>query len=235
MNIGRYTCCLITFVSFLLPLSFNGNSDAAPLAEYKEALKVISDFAKEMCDEIPLEGEGENVELSGEAKAELDWMLKKLANIGIKGAGKYQKSDYQGVLREDLAVTLKESRDCKLEIFNQLKGILLDLPHEGPKEVERPRPHSGTIIYPSVWGTSNYSIELGDDLQFKVISVSKTNIVKVTVKAKKSHNEIASKSLSVGESISFRHNGYLYEVLLDHIERAGLRQRRAGFFTVYRE
>ncbi len=126
MNIIRYTLCLITFVPFLLLFSFNGNSDATPLEEEKEALKVILDFANQICDEITLEGEGENLELSGEAKAELDWLLKKLANLGIKGAATYQKAEYEGVLREDLAEVLKDSRDCKLEIFNQLKSIFFE-------------------------------------------------------------------------------------------------------------
>lgn len=128
MNIARYTLCLITFVSFFLSFAFDRISDASPLEEYKEALKVISDFANEMCDEIPLEGEAENVELSGEAKAELHGMLKKLATLGIKGAGTYQKSGYEGVIQKDLAGILKDSRDCKLEIFNQLKSIILGIP-----------------------------------------------------------------------------------------------------------
>ncbi|MCP5002645.1 MAG: hypothetical protein GY941_01645 [Planctomycetes bacterium] len=127
MNIVRYTLCLITFVfmSFFLSFSFDGHSDAASLEEFSKALELIKEFAKEMCEEeIPLEGKTGSVELSGKAKAELDWLLKKLANIGIEGAGSYKETKYQGLLQEDLAKILKDSRDCKLEILNQLKSII---------------------------------------------------------------------------------------------------------------
>ncbi len=95
------------------------------MEENKEALAVISDFAKEMCDKISLEGAAENVKLSGEAKAELSGLLKKLVKLGIKGAADYQGSEYQGVLQRDLVTVLKESRDCRITIFNELKDLFL--------------------------------------------------------------------------------------------------------------
>ncbi len=127
MNIVRYTLCLIAFVSFL----FAGISGAASLKEHKEALKVISDFANEMCDKIPIKGKGENVELTGEARAGLNGLFKKLANIGIEGVADYQKSEYEGLLQKDLAATLKDSRNCKLEILNQLKSIIFTSNDDG--------------------------------------------------------------------------------------------------------
>lgn len=127
MNIVRYLICLITFVSFFLIISFNRISDAVNLEENEKALKVISDFADRICDEIPLQGESGSIKLSGDAKAELSGLFKKLANLGIEGAGTYQKSDYQGVLQEDLVEILNDSRDCKLKIFKELKSIILDI------------------------------------------------------------------------------------------------------------
>lgn len=128
MNIVRYTICLITFVLFSLSSLFNGISDAANLEEYEKALNVIEKFAKKMCDEISQEGKSENIELSGEAKAELklNWLVKKLVDIGIEGAADYQKKEYEGVLRKDLADILKDSRDCKREIFRELKSIFFE-------------------------------------------------------------------------------------------------------------
>jgi hypothetical protein len=52
-------------------------------------------------------------------------MLKKIANLGIEGAAKYQTSDWQGVLQRDLAEQLNRSRNCKLEVFKDLKDRLL--------------------------------------------------------------------------------------------------------------
>ncbi|MHC4269880.1 MAG: phosphopantetheine-binding protein [Planctomycetota bacterium] len=129
MTIVRYTICLITFVSF----SFNGISGAAPLEEYEKALKVIEDFAKKMCDEIPLEAKSENVELSGKAKAGLSGLLRRLTSLGIEVAGSYQQTEYQGVLQTDLAGILKDSRDCKREIFRELKSIFFEQ-HDVPPD-----------------------------------------------------------------------------------------------------
>ncbi len=152
MDIIRYTICIITFVliSFFLSFSFDETSDAASLEEYKEALKIISEFANKMCDKIPIEGEAGNVELSGEANAELSGLLKKLVDLGIEGAGAFQKSEYEGVLRKDLAVTLKDCRDCKLVIFNHLKDIFFqEQEHEQRTYPEFPWPPpqaSATVI-----------------------------------------------------------------------------------------
>lgn len=104
---------------------------ANDLAEKKEALDVIEDFAVKVCKDIPLIGDEKEYELSGEASAELNGLIKKLVNLGIKGTAKYKKSKYEGVLREDLVKALKNSADCKLEVFRELKSQLLG---EGPSD-----------------------------------------------------------------------------------------------------
>lgn len=90
---------------------------------YEEALKLITDTADKICKDIPLEGHGQNVELSGQAKAELSKLVKNLADIGIQGAGKYEQSQYQGLIQKDLTEALKTSTNCKLTIWNDLKNI----------------------------------------------------------------------------------------------------------------
>ena len=87
-----------------------------------EALKVIGDFADRLCQTVPLDTRSENLQLSGNAKAELEGIIKKLANLGISGAAKYESSSSQNVLQKDLAEVLKESRDCRLEIRHDLKS-----------------------------------------------------------------------------------------------------------------
>jgi hypothetical protein len=47
-----------------------------------EALKVIGDFADRLCQTVPLETRSDRIELSGAAKAELEGIIKKLANLG---------------------------------------------------------------------------------------------------------------------------------------------------------
>ena len=98
---------------------------ATDLDKKKEALDVIADFADRLCYKVPLSGKSQNVELSGTAKAELNSLLKKIADLGIEGAAKYQTSEYENVLQKDMATLLRDSSECKLEVFKDLKDKLL--------------------------------------------------------------------------------------------------------------
>ena len=90
-----------------------------------KALKVISDFAKEICGEIPLKGTHNNLDLSGKAKAGLGNVVKKVVALGIDGAAKYQTGEYNGLLQTDLLKSLSESKNCRLKVCTDLKEKLL--------------------------------------------------------------------------------------------------------------
>ena len=79
---------------------------------------MIADFADRLCEKIPLTGSG--VELTGEAKAEVSVIFKKIAGLGFEGAAKYQ--NYEGLLQKDLAKALKDSSTCKLTVLRELTG-----------------------------------------------------------------------------------------------------------------
>lgn len=95
------------------------------LDRQRQALNIIADFADRFCKNIPLEGTGGEIELSVQAKAELSGIVKKLASLGIEGAGKYQTSEYEGLLQKDITEALKSSVDCRLKIWQDLKSSLL--------------------------------------------------------------------------------------------------------------
>ena len=97
----------------------------ATLEENEKALTMIADFAERLCKDPPLEGHGKNMELSGSAKAELRGIIKKLANLGLDGAIKYQNTEYAGLLQKDLVSALKYRTDCRLKIWNDLKDKLI--------------------------------------------------------------------------------------------------------------
>jgi hypothetical protein len=61
-----------------------------------------------------LTGTTQNLELSGGAKAELSRFLKEIADLGIEGAAKYQSWEWQGLLQQDLAEQLNNSRNCHI-------------------------------------------------------------------------------------------------------------------------
>lgn len=100
-------------------------AETASLEAQKQALSVITAFADRLCTAIPLSGNTHTLELSGKAKAELSELLKKIANLGIEGSAKYQTAEWQGVLQHDLAAQLNNSRNCKLEVFKDLKERFL--------------------------------------------------------------------------------------------------------------
>lgn len=116
---------------FLLTGMVN-TSLAADLEEYEKALDLISKAADQICAEIPLEGHGKNLELTGKAKAQLNGAIAKLVDIGIEGAAKYQQMEYQGLLQQDLVKALENSTNCKLVIWKDLQDRLL--PRKNPPE-----------------------------------------------------------------------------------------------------
>jgi hypothetical protein len=142
-------------------LSVDGIAAANNLGAQKKALEVIIDFADRLCTTIPLTGSADNAELSGNAKAELSEVLKKIANLGIEGAAKYQTSDWQGVLQQDLAGQLNNSRNCKLEVFKDLKEKLL-APVDNPPIT---KPESRTEMRPESQSVSFVSPKSGEKIR----------------------------------------------------------------------
>jgi hypothetical protein len=113
--------CIILALLFIPPRMVVG----ADLEKQKEALEVIGDFADRLCMEVNKEGRTEQIELSGKAKADLNNLLRRIADLGIEGAGKYQSESWQGVLQQDLADLMNNTQDCRLEVWRDLKDKLL--------------------------------------------------------------------------------------------------------------
>src|SRR5437870_1314739 len=121
--IGLTSRCMLFACVVLLCMAGLANADG--LEVQQKALAVMLEFADRLCTTIPLTGGANTLELSGTAKAELSALLKKIANLGIEGAAKYQTLDWQGVLQQDLAEQLNNSRHCKVEVFRALNDKLL--------------------------------------------------------------------------------------------------------------
>ena len=116
------------------------------LASQKQALDVIADFADRICDpaKVPLVGSSSSLELSGKAKAELSELVKKVANVGVEGAAKYQSSKYANVLQKDLVAVLRENKDCRLKVFEKLQSRLL-APASAKKSSQEARATGGGV------------------------------------------------------------------------------------------
>lgn len=117
------------------------SAQAADLDTHERALEIISVFADKFCKTVPLQGEMENIQLSAQGKAELNKLLKKIADLGFQGAAEYQKSEYAGVLQKDIATLLKNNMECRATVWRDLKDKLL--------EPKKPLATTATKISPS--------------------------------------------------------------------------------------
>jgi len=125
MRIIISTIYQTVILSFFVVFVVDGIAQNRNLDQQEKALQIIADFAERFCTTIPLEGEGETIELSGEAKVELNNLIKKIADLGIRGAVKYQRSEWKGLLQKDLAGLLRDSINCRLEVWKDLQDKLI--------------------------------------------------------------------------------------------------------------
>jgi hypothetical protein len=99
------------------------------LMDQTKALAVISDTADRLCgNAIKLEGQKTNYNIA--ADAGLNGVLAKLVGLGVKANADLNNEEYHGLVQEQLASALKDSQDCKRDVFK----ILVDriLPREAP-------------------------------------------------------------------------------------------------------
>jgi hypothetical protein len=58
-------------------------------------------------------------------QAELNGLIKKLADLGVSVSADLSKITYNNVVQEDLPATLKDVRECKFKVFNTLQDKLI--------------------------------------------------------------------------------------------------------------
>jgi hypothetical protein len=128
----KFASKVMALVLFLV-----GSAHADQLEAQGKALSIIQDSADRLCKDIPFGQTATEAEASGKAKAELNWLIAKFANLEGEGAGIVKNSQSQGILQKDLAQALKTSTDCKLGVFNALHDKLLPpSPPNDPSEFE---------------------------------------------------------------------------------------------------
>jgi len=94
-------------------------------ANMNQALAAIAGFAREMCVSVSPESSSTSLELSGDARAKLDLVIAKIADLGVGGSAKYLDASSKGVLQKDLSQSYKDSNECRLRVLDVLKDKLL--------------------------------------------------------------------------------------------------------------
>ena len=106
-----------------------GHAYTPARADNGSALNEINSTAERLCGSVTPSGRSNNVQVTGEVKAELSGLAKKFAGLGISGTGALITNEYEGVLQQELATALRDVRTCKMEIFNTLqKKLIPDTP-----------------------------------------------------------------------------------------------------------
>jgi hypothetical protein len=102
------------------------HAQTTPMLELQtKALQVMSNAAERICNSISTSGNTRSAELSGNAKAALTGVIKNIAELGMDGAGKYQTTEYNNVLQQDLANAIRTNADCKKAVFDTLVDRML--------------------------------------------------------------------------------------------------------------
>ncbi len=89
------------------------------------ALKAITDTADKICGSVPTSGDHISLEVKGAISAQLNVLVKKLADLGISGNGDVSSGSYEGLLQQDLPAALADARGCKVHVFDKLQETLL--------------------------------------------------------------------------------------------------------------
>jgi hypothetical protein len=98
---------------------------AQDLAQQREALKLITDTARDICYTVDQHGTQSETRWSGDAEVKLKGLMSKLAGLGLEGGVEYTTQEYQGVVRDQLTLALKNSDDCRQDVLKTLVDRLL--------------------------------------------------------------------------------------------------------------
>ncbi|WP_271593264.1 hypothetical protein [Bradyrhizobium sp. CCBAU 65884] len=127
----RLTVAGIAVVSLLLRGSASAQDD---LAAQREALKLISGTAADIC--YTVEQNSRSTEWIASLGGRVSGLISKIVGIGVSAAGEYKTKEAQGVLQQDLAKAIKDSGDCKTNVFNKLVERLLPAQQAKPVPVQ---------------------------------------------------------------------------------------------------
>jgi hypothetical protein len=121
---AKLSMCIVALVA-LGCVSVSSPSQAQDNATQSKALDEIRRTADTVCDRVEQIGRQDRRAIAGEAGATIDKLLKWFADVGIRLSGDLSREEYQGVPRENLAATLIHSVDCRKDVFDKLKDILI--------------------------------------------------------------------------------------------------------------
>lgn len=122
------------------------------------ALKLITDTAYSICNNVRAEGSSDSERISGDVRAQLDGLIGKLINTGITGAGSYNADHYVGLIQKDLPKALTDNAACKTNIFEKLQPMVF--------QESKPNKDRSDVTCPSIEATW-YSSDINSPMTIK--------------------------------------------------------------------
>lgn len=150
----------LLLASFLGASAANAQSTSSQLAVQQGALKSVLEAADRICQTVPPGESKTTLQLSGDAKAEVSKLLKKLVGLGVSGAAKYQSEKATGVLQGQLAETIAKSNDCKRDVLHTLQGMIPGLEPAGLQKSSK-KQQSAITASPTTRNSASVGINNG--------------------------------------------------------------------------
>ncbi|AXQ96096.1 hypothetical protein ORIO_20585 (plasmid) [Cereibacter azotoformans] len=99
---------------------FAVSASAQDLDIQRDATLLIVETAERICGITEDSGSSSELNVEGKTDATLGVLSRRLLNLGIEGGANLDEHSYKNVLREQLADELKDSRQCRQIIFDQM-------------------------------------------------------------------------------------------------------------------
>jgi hypothetical protein len=93
-----------------------------------QILHLIEQFTDHVCTVVEREGRSGNYEVSGQLGADVHLFVRKFFGFRGAGAGNRSASEYNNVLRQDLANLLRTNIECRLQVSTLLIKTLFAPP-----------------------------------------------------------------------------------------------------------
>ena len=113
------------FVAVLIAMFATSQAYSQSLAVQTQALALITKTADDICGIVKTAGNYQDLKVKGEVKAQLNGLIKQLADLGISGAADYDASQYEGFVQGDLAATFQRTAECKFKVFDKLQEKII--------------------------------------------------------------------------------------------------------------
>lgn len=95
------------------------------LRRQMQAVGLIKETANSICYTVKQGGQKTQSNLSGEVESQLSMAASSLKELNIRGGGRVETVDYQGLAQEALGPAMRESQECKQSVFNRLIVIMV--------------------------------------------------------------------------------------------------------------